>query len=244
MVTGLMGLDEASAVAALYVLIVQVYVYKDLTWRDVLRIARESVALAGAILIIIMMATALTNWVIQDRIPLHILEFFTANGMDTVWEFIIVLNIFLFILGVVMDEFSAMLVALPLVMPLAATFGLSPVPPRGHVPAEHRDRVHLAADRGEPLHRKLPVQPAARDGVPRRHALRVDAHRRAGAVHRLPETVPRSSSTRPSPRCTRRPTRPGRRPRDAWLLECVQEGQEQPPPMHRRRQAEVGASTG
>ena len=126
MVSGLMQLDEASAAAALYVMIVQVYVYKDLKWRDVLRIAREAVALAGAILVIIMMATALTNWVIQDRIPLQILEFFTANGMDSVWEFIIVLNIFLFILGVVMDEFSAMLVALPLVVPLAATFGLSP----------------------------------------------------------------------------------------------------------------------
>jgi C4-dicarboxylate transporter, DctM subunit len=124
--SGMMGFDEASAVAALYVLIVQVYVYGDLKWRDVLRIAKESVSLAGAILVIIMMATALTNWVIQDRIPAHILEFFTANGMDTVWEFIIVLNIFLFVLGVVMDEFSAMLVAMPLVLPLAAKFGLSP----------------------------------------------------------------------------------------------------------------------
>ncbi len=124
--SGLMGIDEASAAAALYILIVQVYVYKDLTWKDVFRIARESVSLAGAILVIIMMATALTNWVIQDRVPLHILEYFTANGMDTAWKFIIVLNIFLFILGVVMDEFSAMLVALPLIMPLAASFGLSP----------------------------------------------------------------------------------------------------------------------
>ncbi len=124
--SGMMGLDEASAAAALYVLIAQVYVYRDLSWRDVLRIAKESVSLAGAILVIIMMATALTNWVIQDRIPAHILEFFTANGMDEVWEFIIVLNIFLFVLGVVMDEFSAMLVAMPLVLPLAANFGLSP----------------------------------------------------------------------------------------------------------------------
>lgn len=123
---GLMQIDEASAAAALYVLIVQVYIYKDLTWRDVLRIAREAVALAGAILVIIMMATALTNWVIQDQIPLHILEFMTSKGMDTTWEFIIVLNIFLFILGVVMDEFSAMLVALPLIVPLAARFGISP----------------------------------------------------------------------------------------------------------------------
>jgi len=126
MALGVFGLDEASAVAALYVLVVQVYIYKDLKWRDVMRIARQSVALAGAILIIIMMATALTNWIIQDRIPHHVLEYFTDRGLDSFWEFIIVLNLFLYVLGMVMDEFSAMLVALPLIVPLAARFNMSP----------------------------------------------------------------------------------------------------------------------
>ncbi|MBL9023187.1 MAG: TRAP transporter large permease [Myxococcales bacterium] len=124
--TGTMGIDEAAAAAATYILVVEVYVYKDLTWKDVVRIAREAISLSGAILMILFMATALTNYVVDAQIPLHILEWFTNNGMDKTWEFLIVLNIFLFILGVVMDEFSAMLVALPLIVPLAAKFGVSP----------------------------------------------------------------------------------------------------------------------
>lgn len=228
-VTGLMEIDEASAAAALYVLIVQVYVYKDLKWRDVLRIARESVALAGAILVIVMMATALTNWVIQDRIPLHILEFFTANGMDTVWEFIIVLNIFLFILGVVMDEFSAMLVALPLVMPLAANFGLSPFhlavmfllnieiayisPPIGV-------NLYIAAFRfNAPLARVyrvvMPFVYLLTGGLvifilfPKLSTFLIDP-----TIEDLREEAAKTNSS----------------PRDAWILECVQEDKNNPRP--------------
>lgn len=124
--TGTMGIDEAAAAAAIYILVVEVYVYKDLGWKDVVRIAREAISLSGAILMILFMATALTNYVVDAQIPLHILEWFTENGMDKTWKFLVVLNIFLFVLGVVMDEFSAMLVALPLIVPLAAKFGVSP----------------------------------------------------------------------------------------------------------------------
>jgi tripartite ATP-independent transporter DctM subunit len=126
MATGTMGIDEAAAAAAIYILVVEVYAYRDLTWKDVIRIAREAISLSGAILLILFMATALTNYVVDARIPQDILEWFVANGMDKTWKFLLVLNLFLFILGVVMDEFSAMLVALPLVVPLAAEFGISP----------------------------------------------------------------------------------------------------------------------
>ncbi|NUO54662.1 MAG: TRAP transporter large permease [Polyangiaceae bacterium] len=126
MATGTMGIDEAAAAAATYILIVEVYVYKDLKWKDVVRIAREAISLSGAILMILFMATALTNYVVDARIPQSILEWFVANGMDSTWKFLLILNLFLFILGVVMDEFSAMLVALPLIVPLAANFGISP----------------------------------------------------------------------------------------------------------------------
>ena len=124
--TGTMSIDEAAAAAATYILVVEVYVYKDLKWRDVVRIAREAISLSGAILMILFMATALTNYVVDARIPQSILEWFVANGMDSTWKFLLILNLFLFILGVVMDEFSAMLVALPLIVPLAANFGISP----------------------------------------------------------------------------------------------------------------------
>jgi len=82
--------------------------------------------LAGAIILIMAMATALTNYIIQAKIPHAILDWFEAKGMSEPWHFIIVLNIFLFILGMLMDAFSALLVALPLLIPLAAAFHLNP----------------------------------------------------------------------------------------------------------------------
>lgn len=222
MVTGLMGLDEASAAAALYVLIVQVYVYRDLKWRDVLRIARESVALAGAILVIIMMATALTNWVIQDRVPQHILEYFTANGMDKAWKFIIVLNIFLFILGVVMDEFSAMLVALPLVVPLAATFGLSPF----HLAVMFLLNIEIAYI-SPPIGVNLYIA-SFRFNAPLAQVYRVVMPfvwlLTGGLV--LFILFPKLSTFMIDPTIAEihaESDRTGLPPRDAWLLECVQE---------------------
>jgi len=124
--TGLMELHESAAAAALYTLVVEVYIYKDLTWKKVLKVAKEAMSLAGAIIVILAMATALTNYVIDARVPKHILDFFVGMGMSKLWHFIIVLNIFLFIMGMLMDAFSVLLVALPLLVPLAANFGMHP----------------------------------------------------------------------------------------------------------------------
>jgi C4-dicarboxylate transporter, DctM subunit len=124
--SALMELHESAAAAALYTLIIEVYVYKDLTWRKVLTVAKHAMALAGAIIVILAMATALTNWVIHEHIPQSILEWFVAKGMSELWQFIIVLNVFLFIMGMLMDAFSVLLVALPLLVPLAANFGMNP----------------------------------------------------------------------------------------------------------------------
>lgn len=124
--SGLMSLDESAAAAALYTLIVEVFIYKDLTFRKVVKVAKDAMTLSGAIILILAMATAMTNYIIQAQIPQAILEWFVARGMNAAWQFIVVLNVFLFILGMLMDAFSALLVALPLLIPLAATFQINP----------------------------------------------------------------------------------------------------------------------
>ena len=124
--SGLMELHESAAAAAGYTLLIEVYIYKDLSWKKVLKIAKDAMSLAGAIIIILAMATALTNYIIHLQVPAHMLEGFVAKGMSELWQFIIVLNIFLFIMGMLMDAFSVLLVALPLLVPLAANFGMHP----------------------------------------------------------------------------------------------------------------------
>jgi tripartite ATP-independent transporter DctM subunit len=124
--TGLMELHESAAVAALYTLLVEIYIYKDLSWRKVLRVARDAMSLAGAIIVILAMATALTNYIVHAGVPRQLLGWFVEKGMSQPWQFILVLNIFLFIMGMLMDAFSVLLVGLPLLVPLAASFGLHP----------------------------------------------------------------------------------------------------------------------
>ena len=124
--TGLMQLHESAAVAAFYVLVIERYIYRDLGWSKILKTAKDAMTLSGAIIVILAMATALTNYVVHFKIPAGILAWFVEMGMTEMWQFIIVLNIFLFILGMLMDAFSALLVALPLLVPIAANFGMPP----------------------------------------------------------------------------------------------------------------------
>jgi tripartite ATP-independent transporter DctM subunit len=125
--TGLTELDESAGLAALYTLLIEVYVYKDLSLKkDLPRIAKASMGLAGAVILILAMANALINYVIQQSIPGHVLDYMLKLGLTETWQFLIVMNIFLLVLGMLMDGFSAILVAVPLILPFAARFTLGP----------------------------------------------------------------------------------------------------------------------
>jgi C4-dicarboxylate transporter DctM subunit len=131
--TGLMQLDEAAAFAALYFLIVEVYIYRDLNWKQVLKISKDAIVLAGSLIIILMMATAMSNYIISENVSTKILTWFIdALNVSKLhpeleqWKFILALNVFLFIVGMLMDGFSTILVGLPLLLPLAAAFGIHP----------------------------------------------------------------------------------------------------------------------
>lgn len=124
--TGVTAIDEVAAIAALYVFVVEVYVYKDLKLKDFPRIAKNSMALAGAILLIMAMAMALTNYIISEQIPAKLFAWVTSMGVTKPWHFLITLNVFLYIQGMFMDGFSSILVAVPLLIPFAAKFGISP----------------------------------------------------------------------------------------------------------------------
>ncbi len=125
--SGLTSLDESAGLAALYTLAIEVWIYKDLSLKkDLARIAKASMALAGAVILILAMANAVINYVIQEEIPKHVLEYMLSLGLTETWQFLIVMNVFLLVLGMLMDGFSAILVAVPLIIPFAARFSLAP----------------------------------------------------------------------------------------------------------------------
>jgi len=126
--TGFTGLDESAAITALYTLVIEVFVYKDLTLKkDLPRIARNSMSLAGAVILILAMANSLMNYVDFVRLPETLLHWLEAHtSLDTSWKFLIGLNVFLLIIGMLMDGFSAILVSVPLIIPIATTFRMNP----------------------------------------------------------------------------------------------------------------------
>ncbi|MBK8253176.1 MAG: TRAP transporter large permease [Polyangiaceae bacterium] len=125
--TGLTSIDESAALTAVYTLCIEVFVYKDLDLKkDVPRVAKASMGLAGAIILILSMANALINFVIDQRVPSRVLDAMLGLGLTETWQFLIVLNIFLLVLGMLMEGFSAILVAVPLILPFAARFNLQP----------------------------------------------------------------------------------------------------------------------
>jgi tripartite ATP-independent transporter DctM subunit len=123
----LAGIDEAAGLVALYTFAIEVWIYKDLTVKkDLVRIAKGSMALSGAVILILAMANALVNYVGDEHLPNKVLDAMLKVGFDKTWQFLIVMNVFLLVLGMIMDGFSAILVAVPLVLPFAAYFGLGP----------------------------------------------------------------------------------------------------------------------
>jgi tripartite ATP-independent transporter DctM subunit len=120
--TNLMKIHEAAAFSALYVLIIEVFVYKDITLKvDLPRIMRESMTLVGAILVILSAAIGFTAYLIQARVPESILEWM-QGWIDSPLGFLLILNVFLLIVGMLMDIFSAIVVVVPLLMPIVQYF--------------------------------------------------------------------------------------------------------------------------
>jgi len=122
--TGLTSLDEATGVIGVYVVFIEFFVYRDLSVKkDLIRIAKASLTLGGAIILILAMANALMNYVVDQHVPTKLLQLLVSVGIEHRWQFLIVMNVFLLILGMLMEGFSAILVAVPLIVPFVADLG-------------------------------------------------------------------------------------------------------------------------
>ncbi|NOY17204.1 MAG: TRAP transporter large permease subunit [Gammaproteobacteria bacterium] len=123
---GYIAVSEAAAVTAVYVLIVEVFIKREVKVRDMPKIIRESMVLVGAILLILSVSLASTNYMIDADIPTRLFETI-REYIDNRWTFLIALNIFLLLLGMMLDIFSALIIIIPIILPLAAGYGIQPV---------------------------------------------------------------------------------------------------------------------
>lgn len=118
---------EASAVAAFYVLIAEFFIKKDLKFKkDIVRIMRDSVQLVGGILIILSCSMGLTAFLIDAQIPQSILHWIQSVISSKI-AFLLLLNIFLLITGAFLDIFSAIIIVVPIIIPIATNYGINPI---------------------------------------------------------------------------------------------------------------------
>jgi len=124
--SGFFAVSEAAAVTAIYVFFVEVIVHREIKFTDLPRVIRESMVLVGGILIILGVSLASTNYMIEAEVPQRLLAF-VAELVTSQASFLILLLVFLLILGAILDIFSAIVLVVPLILPIAAGFGVNEV---------------------------------------------------------------------------------------------------------------------
>jgi C4-dicarboxylate transporter, DctM subunit len=127
MFSGLATAVEAAALTALYALIVQALIHRDLSVRrDLPRAFTECVTVIGGVLIILGVAQGFTSYLVGAQVPARLVDWVRGHITSRL-AFLLVLNLFLLAVGWLMEIFAAIVVVVPLIVPLGAAFGIHPV---------------------------------------------------------------------------------------------------------------------
>jgi len=124
--SGYIAISEAAAITAFCVLVLEVAIYREVKLRDLPGIMQKSMVLVGGILLILGAALAFTNYMIDAQVPMKILDLLKTH-IASKFVFLIMLNIFLLVVGCMIDVFSALVVVVPLISPIAQAYGIHPV---------------------------------------------------------------------------------------------------------------------
>ena len=124
--SGTLSLVEVSAVSVIYAFIAEVLIYRDIKFKDISKVFLKAVPIIGGILAILAMAKALSYAIIDSQVPEQFATWM-QHTIESKYLFLLILNLALLALGCVMDIFSAILVILPLIVPLGQVYGINPV---------------------------------------------------------------------------------------------------------------------
>ncbi len=124
--SGLLAVSEAAALTVVYVFVIEVFVYREIPLRELARVTRESMVMVGGILIILGVSLASTNYIIDIELPARLFEAIREH-IDSRWAFLALLNLFLLGVGMMLDIFSALVILVPLLVPVAMSYGIHPV---------------------------------------------------------------------------------------------------------------------
>jgi C4-dicarboxylate transporter, DctM subunit len=114
---------EAAAVTALYVLIVEVCIYRDIPLSRLPAIMVRSMVLFGGILVVLAASMATTNFLVDQEVPMRLFDLI-RQYISSKYTFLLLLNIFLLVVGSMLDIFSALVLVVPLIIPIAEAYGV------------------------------------------------------------------------------------------------------------------------
>ncbi len=123
---GILAVSETAAVTAMYVLVVEVFIHREIGLRALGGIMRESMVMVGGIILILAASLALTNVIIDAEVPTRIFNLIQAH-VSGKFMFLMFLNLFLLVLGALLDIFSAIIIMVPIILPVAVSYGIDPV---------------------------------------------------------------------------------------------------------------------
>ena len=124
--SGYFAVSEAAAVTALYVFVVEVLILREIRFANLPKVMRESMQLVGGILVILGLSLASTNLMIDAEVPQKLFEIIREH-VDSKWTFLLLLNGFLLILGMMLDIFAALVIVVPIILPIAVGYGIHPL---------------------------------------------------------------------------------------------------------------------
>jgi len=124
---GFVTIAEVSAVVLVYAVVVECFVLREVSFRRQLpSIIVESAVLSGAIIVILGFALGFTGFLVDEQIPNRILVFLTTFCKSKLM-FLAGLNLFLLAVGCIMDIFSAIVIVVPIIIPIALSYGVDPI---------------------------------------------------------------------------------------------------------------------
>ena len=115
---------EAAAITSLYVLIVEVFIYRDIPLKKLPAIMVQSMVLFGGILVVLAASMATTNYLVDQQVPMQLFEMI-REYISSKYTFLLLLNIFLLIVGSMLDIFSALVLVVPIIIPIAQAYGVN-----------------------------------------------------------------------------------------------------------------------
>ncbi len=124
--SGVMAVSEVAVIAVLYVLIVEVFIYREIKFSKLPDIITQSMIMMGGIILILGCSMAFTSFLVNAQVPTILFDWI-SNRIESKWTFLLILNLFLLFLGAILDIYAALIIVVPLILPVAINFGIHPI---------------------------------------------------------------------------------------------------------------------